>query len=146
MIELKDNHLTFSFPEVHELAKVGIEFQRTLRIPDNDRVYPLPPGLGSFPMVHVDDYKSKVPHSWVKHGGVILPMYQAEALWIRFLPSQANDRSSSYPFAIKVSTGKIDAVTGASHTNGLHRKPQDYLVFPGNASGRGLYRRRADHA
>lgn len=131
MIELKDNELFFSFPDVHKSAKLSINFQRTLRIPDNDRVYPLPPGLGTFPLVHVDDHKSNVQDSWIRHGGVILPMYQAEALWIYFEPSYISDRISTYPFAIKVSTGKIDAVTGAAHSNGLHRNPQDYLVVPG---------------
>ena len=46
MIELKHNQLKFSFPEVHPKAKLTIEFQRTLRIPDDDNTYPLPPGLG----------------------------------------------------------------------------------------------------
>jgi len=31
-----------------------------------------PPGLGNFPLKHVDDYS--VPQNWVKHGGVMLPM------------------------------------------------------------------------
>lgn len=131
MIELKHDNLIFSFPDVHESAKLTINFQRTLRIPDNDKVYPLPPGLGTFPLVHVDDHKSNVQNSWIRHGGVILPMYQAEALWIYFLPSPVPDRYSSYPCAIKVSTGKIDAVTGADHATGLHRNPQDYVVVPG---------------
>ena len=34
MIELKDNRLVFSFLEVHREARLSIEFQRTLRIPD----------------------------------------------------------------------------------------------------------------
>ena len=33
-----------------------IEFQRTLRTPDDHRDYRLPPGLGSFPRRHLDDY------------------------------------------------------------------------------------------
>ncbi len=37
MIELKHNRLTFSFPEVHRQATLTIEFQRTLRIPDDDK-------------------------------------------------------------------------------------------------------------
>lgn len=131
MIELKDNELIFSFPDLHQSAQLRINFQRTLRIPDNDKVYPLPPGLGKFPLIHVDDHKSSVQDSWIRHGGVILPMYQAEALWIYFVPSPIFDRDSSYPFAVKVSTGKIDAMTGAAHSNGLHRNPQDYLVVPG---------------
>jgi hypothetical protein len=33
MIELRNDGLTFSFPEVHAEASVTIDFQRTLRIP-----------------------------------------------------------------------------------------------------------------
>jgi len=49
MIELKKDALVFSFPGVHPEAKLTIDFQRTLRIPDDDNTYPLPPGLGKFP-------------------------------------------------------------------------------------------------
>src|SRR5579885_184322 len=131
MIELKHDELIFSFPEVHELSKISINFQRTLRIPDHERDYPLPPGLGNFPPVHVHDYRENVPAHWIRHGGLILPMYQAEALLIYFRPSFAPNRASAYPFAIKVCAGKIDAVTGEAYTAGLRRKPQDYLVVPG---------------
>ncbi|HEY9786805.1 MAG TPA: hypothetical protein V6D17_15490 [Candidatus Obscuribacterales bacterium] len=130
MIELQHNELVISFPEVHADAKLHIGFQRTLRIPDDDRVYPLPPGLGNFPLVHVDDYSDKVPADWLDHGGIILPMYQAEAMWIHFRPTFSHTRHVAYPFAIKVSTGKIDAITGSSHSNGLHKNPQDYLIVP----------------
>jgi hypothetical protein len=122
MIELKRDRLTFSFPEVHDEARVAIDFQRTLRIPDDGREYPLPPGLGSFPLRHVDDHASRVPPAWIRHGGVLLPMYQSEALWVNF--------QGHYPMAIKVATGKIDAVTGDAWTEALHRDPQDYLVVP----------------
>ncbi|MBX9940995.1 MAG: hypothetical protein K2Y32_17165 [Candidatus Obscuribacterales bacterium] len=131
MISLEHNELVISFPEVHKLARVGLNFQRTLRIPDNDQVYPLPPGLGSFPMVHVDDYKNTIPANWIEHGGVVLPMYQSEAMWICFNPRSAPGRASAYPFAIKISTGKIDAITGEELKKGLHRNKQDYVVVPG---------------
>ncbi len=123
MIELKNDHLAFSFADVHRDARMTINFQRTLRIPDDGNSYPLPPGLGAFPMRHVDDFASRVPQAWNQRGGVMLPMYQSEALWLQL--------SSSYPFAVKVATGKIDAITGESWSNGLHRDPQDYLVTPG---------------
>ncbi len=61
MIELIDDELLFRFPEVHEDAELWIEFQRTLRIPDDNREYPLPPGLGQFPLLHVDDYADQAP-------------------------------------------------------------------------------------
>ena len=61
MIELMNNQLTFRFPEVHQKAACSIDFQRTLRIPDDNREYPLPPGLGRFPVEHVDDFANKLP-------------------------------------------------------------------------------------
>lgn len=122
MIELKNNQLKISFQEVHSEACCEISFQRTLRIPDDNREYPLPPGLGNFPLQHVDDYASKLPSAWHDHGGLFLPMYQAEAMWIRF--------SGRYPFAIKIAAGKINAVSGARWDNELHDEPQDYVVIP----------------
>jgi hypothetical protein len=130
MIELKNDRLCFSFPEVHPQARLEITFQRTLRIPDDGKTYPLPPGLGAFPLRHVDDFHDSVPPVWLEHGGVMLPMYQSEAMWLHFTPGLDQERMVSYPFAIKVATGKIDAVTGKAWSNGLHRGPQDYLVAP----------------
>lgn len=120
MIELSNNALRFQFPEVHAKARCTIDFQRTLRIPDDNRDYPLPPGLGRFPVEHVDDYAQNLPVQWVQHGGVLLPMYQAEALWINF--------DSHYPCAVKIAAGKINAVSGKSWSNELRRSPQDYIV------------------
>jgi hypothetical protein len=122
MIELRDNELQIRFRDVHPRAEMSIDFQRTLRIPDDGKDYPLPAGLGRFPLRHVDDFTSNVPQRWIEHGGVMLPMYQSEALWIDF--------SGHYPFALKVAAGKIDAVTGKSWSNGLHRGPQDYVTVP----------------
>jgi hypothetical protein len=130
MIELKNDALVFSFPEVHSDAQLRIDFQRTLRIPDDGKDYPLPPGLGRFSMKHVDDYCEKIPNVWFERGGVLLPMYQSEALWVNFNSSQIYNHWTDYPFAIKVAAGKINAVTGDNWSDGLQRKPQDYMVSP----------------
>lgn len=122
MLELRNNELNFRFPELHDNANCTINFQRTLRIPDDNREYPLPPGLGSFPLEHVDDHTPRLPKAWADHGGVLLPMYQSEALWINF--------SGYYPCAIKIATRKINAVTGEGWTDILTQDPQDYLVIP----------------
>ncbi|MCB1860294.1 MAG: hypothetical protein KDI47_01015 [Gammaproteobacteria bacterium] len=122
MIELLNNQLTFRFPEVHKKAVCSIDFQRTLRVPDDNREYPLPPGLGRFPVEHVDDFANKLPDTWRTHGGVFIPMYQSEALWINF--------SGDYPCAVKIAAGKINAVSGESWSNGLSDDPQDYAVIP----------------
>jgi hypothetical protein len=120
MLTLERDRLVVRFPEVHADAHCTIEFQRTLRIPDDNRVHGLPPGLGTFPLFHVDDYAGKLPPHWAGHGGVFLPMYQAEAMWIRF--------HSSYPFAVKIATGKINAVSGEAWTPKL--QPGERWVGP----------------
>ena len=122
MIELHNDRLVFRFPEVHEDARLEVSFQRTLRIPDDNRDYPLPPGLGEFPLNHVDDHLERLPEQWGQRGGVFLPMYQAEAMWLSF--------TGSYPMAVKVAAGKINALTGEGWTNDLQAQPQDYLVVP----------------
>ena len=129
MIELKNNELKFTFPDVHPDAQLTMTFQRTLRIPDDDNTYALPPGLGTFPLEHVDDFQSKVPPSWKKHGGVMMPMFQAEAMWINFL-SEDIDNRGEYCFIVKIATGKVNAVTGEDWRNNVNRTPQDYLVVP----------------
>lgn len=126
MVELQADDLVFSFPEVHPLAACAVDFQRTLRIPDDDEVYPLPAGLGPFPLHHVDDFRERLPAHWVRHGGVFLPMYQAEALWVNF----HGHFLDSYPCAVKIATGKVNAVTGAPWRNALEADPQDYVVVP----------------
>ena len=130
MIELRHDALEFSFPSVHRSARLSIDCQRTLRIPDDDRTYHLPPGLGRFPLRHVDDVHRTVPTKWLEHGGVILPMYQAEAMWINFDSEYDAERDVPYPFAVRIAAGKINAVTGQQWTNQLHADPQDYLVAP----------------
>jgi len=72
-----------------------------------------------------------VPRGWLEHGGVMLPMHQAEAMWLNFDSAYIPEHETSYPFAVKIAAGKIDAVTGENWTNGLHGLPQDYLVVPG---------------
>ena len=130
MIELKNNSLSFSFPEVHPAARLDIEFQRTLRIPDDGTDYSLPAGLGAFPIEHVDDHVRSAPQQWLEHGGVMLPMYQAEAMWINFKSHYISNRETSYPFAVRIAAGKIDAVTGENWTDNLQPSPQNYVMIP----------------
>ncbi len=70
----------------------------------------------------MDDFADKLPDTWQTHGGVFIPMYQSEALWISF--------SGGYPCAVKIAAGKINAVSGKSWSNDLSDKPQDYAVIP----------------
>ena len=132
MIELRNDSLVCTFPgTAAHGTKLIISFMKTLRVPDDGRSYPLPPGLGLFPLGHVDDYRQAVPESWNEHGGVMLPMYQSEAMWIDFRSSYVDEHEACYPFAVKVAAGKMNAITGEFWSNGLSRDPQDYMVVPG---------------
>ena len=111
---------------------VTVTFQRTLRIPDDGKKYPLPPGLGAFPLRRVLDYADRVPEAWRKTSGVFLPMYQREAMWMAF---QARHWR---PNAMKIAAGKINAVSGKPWSQALSKPSrgadgealQDYVTVP----------------
>jgi hypothetical protein len=107
-----------------EIAGVGVSFHRTLRIPDDGKVYPLPPSLGCFPIHRVKDHAGRVPESWLGNGGIFLPMYQREAMWMSF------DRPHWPPRALKLAVGMVNAITGAPWDDRLSKDEQDYLVCP----------------
>ena len=124
MITLQHDQLRFDFPGVHPDAVCTVELIRTLRIPDDGREYPLPPGFARFPLRHLDDHAARLPAAWRRRGGVLMPMHQAEAMWINF------DSPAGYPFALKIATGKVCAVSGDGWVNHLNTDPQDYVVVP----------------
>jgi len=110
--------------DIVQIGDLRVTFHRTLRIPDDGRRYPLPPSLGSFPVCRVEDYADRVPATWLEHGGVFLPMYQREAMWLSF----DSDRSWR-PQALKVAVGMVNAVSGEPWSQRIDDE-QDYLVCP----------------
>jgi hypothetical protein len=109
---------------VHIGERFSVSFQRTLRIPDDGRTYPLPPGLGVFPLLRVQDHADRLPPEWVRRGGAVIPMYQREALWLAF------EAARWKPNAVKIAVGGVDAVSGGPRGPRLHSDPQDYVVCP----------------
>ncbi|MFZ1729676.1 MAG: hypothetical protein WBQ23_08050 [Bacteroidota bacterium] len=132
-VELRDNTLIFS-------DRFSLRFQRTLRIPDDGGTYPLPPGLGAFPVYRVRDYADHVPEGWDQENGYFIPMYQREAMWIDF------DGAWWKPNAVKVGVGLVNAVSGGEWNLVPDDDPQDYVVVPdqpwldGIKSGEGTIR------
>lgn len=113
----------------HSLAigeRFRVTFQRTLRIPDDGGIYPLPPGLGEFPIRRVESYADRVPGSWRERGGVFLPMYQREAMWMSF------DTPRGRPVAVQIGIGDVCALTGKRRRARLNRsaRRQNYVVCP----------------
>ena len=104
--------------------ELSVEFERTLRIPDDGQTYPLPAGIGTFPLRPVDDFAATVPPTWLERGGVLLPMYQAEALWIYF------SGWAGPPCAMQVAAGMINAISSEPWGDGLCADPQNYAPLP----------------
>jgi hypothetical protein len=101
---------------------VAVRFIRTLRLPETG-THPLPPGLGEFPVRRVADYGDRVPEAWRARGGVMLPVYLREAMWLSFA-------GTSEPAALQVGVGKVCAVSGRPWSDRLARGPQNYVVLP----------------
>ncbi len=120
--------------------RFSVSCQRTLRIPDDGKSYPLPPSLGTFPLHQVAAFADHLPEDWRQPNALFLPMYQHEALWIAF------QAAAWKPNAVKVGIGMINAVSGAAWDLQLRADPQDYLVCPdqpwldGINVGRGIIR------
>lgn len=117
-----------------------ISFNRTLRIPEDGKTYPLPAGMGRLPIHRVEDYADKVPESWLKEGGYFIPLYQSEALFLEF------NGPKWHPSIAKVCVGKINAISGEFYSEKLSGHKQDYVVIPdqhwldGINSGNGVVR------
>ncbi|MER6982373.1 hypothetical protein [Streptomyces carpinensis] len=117
---------------------VAVRFVRTLRLPETG-THPLPPGLGEFPLRRVADHPDTVPEQWLARGGVMLPVYLREAMWLSF-------SGTTRPAALQVGVGKVCAVSGRPWSDRLSRDPQNYVVLPrqpwldGINSGKGTVR------
>ena len=91
--------------------RLAVSFHRTLRVPDDGRVFPLPAGLGRFPLVEVE-------------GRLALPMHRHEAMWMGIAAAPWK------PNALKVLAGGINAISGLPDTGKALDGAQDYLVCP----------------
>lgn len=117
-------NITLKDDRIHVGERFSFTLQRTLRLPDDGKTYPLPPGLGAFPVLRVSDYEDKVPQQWREQGGFFVPLYQREALWLQF------EGAWWKPNAVKVSVGGINAVSGEAWNEELRNDPQNYIVCP----------------
>ncbi|KAJ5460085.1 uncharacterized protein N7458_001637 [Penicillium daleae] len=116
----------------------GLElvFHRTVRMPDDDRLHSLPASVGTFPLYNTEDYADRLPENILEKGGLFLPMWQREALWIGLVrPAKFRYKESmNRIYAIRVYVGQINALTGKNmmEERGSQRD-QDYLIFPGQS-------------
>ena len=96
--------------------RLAVSFHRTLRIPEDGKTYPLPPGLGRFPVIRLGKGSESDP--------AVIPMYQREALWIGF------SAAAWKPNALKIIIGGINAISGKPDDGVGLSEHQDYVVCP----------------
>ena len=123
-VAIEGDALRITDPSLPKVPATRITLQRTLRIPDDGRNWPLPPGLGNFPLRTVESLGDRAPVAMQQRGGIVVPIYQAEALWLSF------NAPDWRPMAIKVGAGMVNAVNADPLDGQLQRGREDYLVTP----------------
>jgi hypothetical protein len=106
----------------------GVTFERTLRMPDDNKLHQLPGSLGSFELYNVEAYADRLPANIRYAGGVFMPMWQREAMWLSFC------LNASQRCAVRVFVGHINAVSGTRMDENPKTESgcrlQDYVVIP----------------
>lgn len=83
----------------------SVSFERTTRIPDDNKLHHLPSSLGRYQLFSVEKYSKHLPKNVAKAGGVFFSMWQREAMWLNF---DAGTRK----YAVRVFVGRVNAITG----------------------------------
>ena len=102
--------------------RFALRLERTLRVPNDGKVYPLPPSLGAFPVFRTRDYAAT--RAAAERGEFLVPLYQWEALWLSF------DSAEWKPNAVQVAAGGVNVLSGERFPSGLKSRPQNYMVCP----------------
>jgi hypothetical protein len=131
MIYLEDDKLIMRFPDLDWDAGVEINLKRTLRIPDDRRLHDLPPDAGNFPLRHIEDYDLGENNNLKDRGGLLMPMFQGDGMFLQFKAFDQGSPRGALPIAIKIGTGKVCALSGKPWEEGLNKKRQNYAVVPG---------------
>ncbi|MBU2488213.1 MAG: hypothetical protein KKA60_02365 [Proteobacteria bacterium] len=130
MLELSGQELRFYHPDLEPWALLRVFLVRTVQRPENSPARLLTSENGRLPIRHVDDFAEKLPESWRERGGVFVPLYPGESLWIGLMPDSDGGNPCPYPFAVKAGTGKVNMLTLALWTETLQEGDQDYAVCP----------------
>lgn len=95
-------------------TKLSISFWRTVRLPEDGRVFDLPAGLGTFPLVHAEPFKEKLTKEEMGNADVVIPMYDREAMYMEFQLDKFDFSNPQRPFAVRPYVGGINAISGES--------------------------------
>jgi ubiquitin len=95
---------------------VRVSLQRTIRVPIDDKEYPLPPSLGTF------DIMEKSDNEFGFH------MYQKEATWLDLKFTKNNNGECIGNPLIVIDVGNLNAVSGQLKLDKLNVDQQNYII------------------
>ncbi len=84
--------------------QLTVKFQHPPHPPDDAKIYVFSAGLEELPLCPVIDFPDTLPASWLKQTAFLMPMSPSDPFSMRF--------TANYPFAVKVTVGNLDRVTG----------------------------------
>lgn len=106
---VKENKIIIGNDYIEINNDLEIYFNKTIKVPNDGKIYNLPPSMGRFKLEKNNDYTTA------------LKMRENEATWIKF--------NTSKNYAIMVKAGNLNAVSGIVD-NKLSQNPQNYLSLP----------------
>jgi hypothetical protein len=128
VVEFNINPLPSSKRAVEANCGFQVSFERTPRMPDDNKLHQLPGSLGNYDLFSVDAYADRLPVNIREDGSVFFPMWQREAMWLNF-------ETQRHKCAVRVFMGHVNAVSGLTMEDTASSeddsRKQDYIVIPG---------------
>jgi hypothetical protein len=126
------DQLIITDPENSSTLTIGL--WRTVRLPEDGRVYDLPAGLGTFPLVDAGPFKEKLSEIGIDDVDLVIPMYDREAMYMEFGLQKFDFSNPQRPFAIRPYVGGINAISGESLHHNSNVTSQSFV--PGGSAVR----------
>ncbi len=125
MFELDPEYLSVRDDAWHPEAIAGVRFQRALRLPAGREPYDSVRSDAFHVPRALNDHFEGLDFEWLLRSNQhIICLTSSEAVTLEFATPH------TYPFAVKVAIGTIDALSGARAGGTLGLLPQDYLALP----------------
>lgn len=118
---------------IHVGDRFSLTLQRTIRLPQDGREYPLTPSFGEFPVVAAAAFSDRLPKNWHAGDAFVVPIYEREALFLAFSAAEWK------PNAVQVGVGGINAISGEGWPAPPSASPQNYIVCPDQPWLDGIY-------
>ncbi len=122
---LDNEYLSVRLDDVHPQAVAGVRFQRALRLPKGTPPYESVRSDAFHTPRPLNDFYDDLGFEWLLRSNQhLICLFVSESVTLEFISP------NTYPLAVKVSIGHIDALSGLPNNGSLNRVPQDYIVLP----------------